>query len=313
MYEENIKLIRNCNLNKAMPPCIATIGNFDGLHLGHFQLVDKLLKRAKALSLVPTVITFEPLPQSYLRKGASFLRLLSLRQKLAILNKWGIKQMVCLRFNQKFAALSPSAFVEQYLIRGINMRYLMVGEDFRFGQGQQGDVKTLHEESKKFRFGIEPISLLQSSEMKISSTHIRQALLAGDIKTASTLLGRHYSVTGRVIKGDARGRLLGFPTANLAINTDNEMIKGVFASRVQVEDKIFAGVTNVGTRPTVDGKKRLIEVHLLDYSGDLYAKRINVEFLHQLRAEKRFANIEQLQQQIAQDVLEAREYLRAFV
>ncbi|MBN9287752.1 MAG: bifunctional riboflavin kinase/FAD synthetase [Gammaproteobacteria bacterium] len=306
-----IKLIRHCHLAE-MSPCVATIGNFDGLHLGHFQLIEKMLKRAQALSLLPTVITFEPLPQTLLRPEIQLLRLLSFRQKLRLLENWGIKQVVCLRFNQKLARLSPLAFIEEYLINRINMRYLMVGEDFRFGHRQEGNIETLYQASTRFNFGIEPISLLQAKELKVSSTQIRRSLLEGELKTASALLGRHYSIIGRVIKGDQRGRTLGFPTANLAVKADN-LIKGVFASWVQVGEEVYQGVTNVGTRPTVDGKKRLIEVHLLDYAGDLYGKRIAVEFLHKLRDEKRFENIEALKQQIAQDILQAKEWLAVSV
>lgn len=302
-----MKLIRHCHLAK-MPPCVATIGNFDGLHLGHFQLIEKMLKRAQALSLVPTVITFEPLPQTFLRPQVSLLRLLNFRQKLTLLANWGIKQVVCLRFNDKLAALSPLTFIEDYLINRINTRYLMVGEDFRFGHRQEGNVETLYQAATQFNFGIEPISLLQAKELKISSTQIRNALLAGELKTAAALLGRHYSVTGRVIKGDQRGRALGFPTANLSIKPENGM-KGVFASAVQIGNEVYQGVTNIGTRPTVDGEKRLIEVHLLDYSGNLYGQRITVEFLHKLRDEKRFENIEALKRQIQQDILQARELL----
>lgn len=307
---EKIRLIRDWEVKSSkLPPCAATIGNFDGLHLGHRQIIEKLVKKANELNLVSTVITFEPLPQSFLRPQMPFLRLMTLSEKLTLLKEWGVNQVVCLRFNATIAALSPLQFIESYLDKAIKVRHLIVGEDFRFGHNQLGDVQLLKNNAQQFGFVVEPISLIVKKD-KISSTLIRQALVNGDLASTVSMLGRNYSLTQRVVKGAMRGRQLGFPTANLRLNP-HFPIRGVFVTSVEIDKKKYLAVTNVGTRPTVDGKTPLAEVHVLDFSGNLYGKRIKVEFLHKIRDEIQFANIEQLKLRIANDICKAQELMCA--
>lgn len=276
-------------------PCVATIGNFDGVHLGHQQIIEQVVATKQKLMLTPIMITFEPLPQAFFKPHVPFIRLMNLRQKVDFVLKMGIEKVWCLRFNEKFSKLSPHAFIEQYLQK-LNVRHLVVGEDFRFGYQKQGDVNLL----KASGFDVEPIAIKKLQDKRLSSTSVRQALFNQDLPLAKQILGRNYSICERVVKGAQRGRLLGFPTANCKLKS--VALQGVFATHVFFENKSYSSITNVGFRPTVDGKHYLAETHILDFSGDLYGKRITVEFLYKIRDEKRFDNIAQLRQQIALDI-----------
>ncbi len=312
MIVSGIKLIRHHQSLPFCNPCVATIGNFDGLHLGHQAIIQQVVTKAQELSLIPTVITFEPLPQSVLRPTSSFVRLMRFSQKLKVLAAMGIQQVICLRFNANLAALTPFEFIESYLVKQFGVRCLMIGEDFRFGHQQSGDVPMLLKLAKQFSFSVEPISHIQDKENKVSSTLIRAALLNGDCSVVRRMLGRNFSVTSRVVKGAKKGRMLGFPTANLPIDKKSAIPKGVFVTKVHIADNSYLGATNVGTRPTFDGKHHVIETHILNYEGDLYGKRITVEFLHKLRDEMRFADIEQLKQQINNDILATRQFFEGY-
>lgn len=304
----NVKLIRHERSMQNLPPCVATIGNFDGLHLGHQAIIKQVVQKSQQLSLVPTVVTFEPTPQALLRPNQPLLRLMSFSQKSELLAKWGIRQLVCLRFNAELAKLSPQAFFETILVKKMNVKYLMVGEDFRFGHQQAGNIQTLLALGEQCDVHIEPVNPIQEKSNKISSTLIREALVRGELATARDLLGRNFSVKARVVKGAMRGRQLGFATANLAYNTASILLSGIFVSKVHINQKCHIAVTNVGTRPTVDGSRRIVEVHILDFSGNLYNKKIEVEFLHKLRDEKRFNSVELLIQQIKEDVQQTRDF-----
>lgn len=301
------RLIRDCQTTQ-FKHCVATIGNFDGLHVGHRQLITQVVQTAKQHDLVPTVITFHPMPQTLLRPNQPFLRLLNLRQKVEQLKEWGVKQIVFLRFNEALSKLLPFAFIEQYLVNTLKVRHLFVGENFRFGYQQQGNIQTLDDAAKQFNFVVKSIRLSAYENMKMSSTAIREALLKGDLQTAKILLGRDYRIQGRVKHGAKRGRLLGFPTVNLSVAKNQRVLSGVFITLVYVEGQIYWGVTNAGTRPTLDGKHYLIETHILNFERDLYGKRIEVEFLHKIRDEMRFDDIEALKQRIKQDVKQATQY-----
>lgn len=309
MREPNITLIRDLPSHQLSGACVATIGNFDGLHLAHRHLIEKCVETAKAKNLNATVITFEPYPQSFLRPDPPLLRLTSLRQKISLLKTWGITQVICLRFNKAFSQLSPQEFIEKILVKALNVKHLMVGEDFRFGHQQAGNVALLQHHAKQFNFQVEAVRMIQSQEQKISSTAIRQSLMKGDLSRAKAMLGRFFSICEHVIYGDARGRTLGFPTANIPLMNHREVLKGVFITQQMIDHKKYYGVANVGTRPTVDGKHYLAEVHLLNYSGNLYGKRLKVEFLHKIRNEQRFANLSELQQQIHRDIQVANSYI----
>lgn len=303
---KGITLIRH-DMSKAAA-CVATIGNFDGLHLGHQAIISEVVAKATALSLKPTVITFEPLPQVVLRSKDTFTKLMRFSQKLTYLASLGIEQVVCLRFNEAFAKLTPLQFIEHYLVKLLEVKYLLIGEGFRFGYQQTGSVQTLINASSQFGYEVQAIEHTQRHKDKISSSIIRQSLQNGNLSLAKQLLGRDFSINARVIKGAQRGRLIGFPTANLAHHPASVLLKGVFVTKVRIKEKTYNAVANSGTRPTVDGLKHVTEVHVLDYRGDLYNHKITVEFLHKLRDEKRFDTVEQLKLQITQDVQAAREF-----
>jgi riboflavin kinase/FMN adenylyltransferase len=300
--------MRDCHSAQQLQNCVATIGNFDGLHLGHRTVIAKVVQIAKEQNLVPTVITFHPLPQTYLRPDKPTLRLLSLRQKIEQLASMGIKQIVCLRFNETLSKLSPLAFIEEYLVKALKVRCLLVGEDFRFGHKQAGNIDTLQLGAQTFGFILKPLTLLQEKDNKISSTDIRHALVQGDMPRVKALLGRNYRLKSRVKPGAQRGRLLGFPTVNFSVPKNQRLLAGVFASKVIIDDKSYWGVTNAGTRPTVDGKHYLIETHILDFNQNVYGKMITVEFLNKIRDEMRFNDVEELKQRIQQDIQEALGY-----
>lgn len=304
---KKITLVRD--LSVALKGCAATIGNFDGVHLGHSFLIKHLVKKAKMLNLIPTLITFEPLPQRFF-SSQPFLQLTSLSEKLHLLEAMGIEQVVCLRFNQTLATLSAADFVENILVKALDVNYLMVGEDFRFGHQRTGDILLLQQMAKQQGFVIESMALLKDCDAKMSSSLIRLALMQGDLSMVHKGLGRYFSVTHRVIHGGKRGRSLNLPTANLPLKRAGGIFKGVYVSKVYWNQQEYDAVANVGTRPTVDGKNYLVEVHILDFAEDLYGQRITVEFLHKLRDEKKFNHIEELKQQIHQDIQEARDFLK---
>lgn len=301
-----VNLIRKTALAKH--PSAVTIGNFDGLHQGHQMLIKSLVKQAKARDLLATVITFEPMPQMYLRPQMSLLRLMSFRQKFLLLKEWGVDQVVCLRFNKSFAAISPQDFIENLLVTGLDVKHLIVGEDFRFGHQQQGDVELLQQMGRHKGFFVEAFAMNQIEAIKISSTRVREFLLKGDLAGVRQQLGRNYQVNQRVVSGSRLARTLGYPTANLKLKPHDLAFKGVFVTHVFVDGKKFNAVTNVGTRPTLDGKNYFLEAHILDFSQDLYGKRIIVEFLQKIRDEIRFSDIHALKKQIAEDVMTAKAF-----
>lgn len=304
--KRNITLVRDLNPDRLQRPCVAAIGNFDGLHLGHIEILKKVVALAKQTGLTPTVITFEPLPIQFFQPVLPVYRLTPLAEKIRLLEKAGIEQVICLRFNQALATLLPAHFVDQILVKGLQLKHLIVGEDFRFGYQRQGNVKMLSDMGREVGFEVHPQSLVRIEASRISSTELREALLKGDCARAHQLLGRFFSVTRRVIQGAKRGLQWGFPTANLVLPPSQQWIKGVFITRVTVGGQSYFAVTNGGTRPTVDGGRHMVESHLLDFSGDLYGKKITVEFLHKLRDEKRFEDLNSLQKQIEEDKKQAK-------
>lgn len=284
---------------------VATIGNFDGVHRGHQAVIAQLKQRGEALGCPTTVITFEPLPHEYFLGDKSPPRLTSLREKHAYFKSQGIDQLLCLPFGKKLCHTSAESFLETILLDGLELKHLVVGDDFRFGKGRRGDFAMLESAGKRRGFTVVDTPTLQHAEGRISSTRIRAALAAGDLEAAELLLGRPYAMCGRVVHGDQRGRTIGFPTANIRIHRPVSPLHGVYA--VEVEG-VGYGVTNVGTRPTVDGKGFLIETHVLDFDSDLYGKRLSIRWLKHLRGEKKFASLEKLKAQIALDVENARDF-----
>jgi riboflavin kinase/FMN adenylyltransferase len=300
MFKQKITLIRDRTLTQLGSPCVATIGNFDGLHLGHQRVIEKVIATAHAQGLPAVVITFEPPPQTVLRSGTGFQRIMRFSQKLQQLQTMGVQELVSLRFNAQLAKLSAADFMH-YLVHTRQVRRLVVCKDFRFGHQQQGNVATLQALNHP-DFSVEVIEMLHDNDEKLSSTGVRQALQTGDLDKVANWLGRPYMITGRVAYGAQRGRLLGFPTANIPLKAKERILKGIYISQVWADGTKYNAVTNVGCRPTVDGLQYWCESYLLNFSGNLYGKRITVEFLKKIRDEIRFKNKEALCSQIAQDV-----------
>lgn len=299
------------NLKPRHRGCAATIGNFDGVHRGHQAVIAHLEEQARRLGLPSVVILFEPQPQEFFQGGSAPARLSRLREKLQALACTSVDRVLCLRFDPRLAGLSAMEFIERVLVDGLGVRYLAVGDDFRFGKGRAGDYALLERAGRERDFTVEPMPTFSNDGERVSSTRVRDALAAGDLTRAQTLLGRPYRMSGRVAHGDKRGRTIGVPTANVHLHRRVVPIKGVYVVTVSgLGPEPVAGVANVGTRPTVDGTRALLEVHLLDFDRDIYGKHLNIDFLHKLRDERRFDSFEELKQQIARDINEAREWSR---
>ena len=278
---------------------VATIGSFDGVHLGHQQLLRATVARAHELGLPATVITFEPQPKEYFVSNQ--IRLTTWSEKLLLFKALGIEQVICLRFNEFLTRLSANDFIEKILIERLNIRYLMVGDDFRFGYQQSGNVQELARHlSRNFMAEVVPDFLIDG--ILVKSTMIREALVADDLAKVMRFLGRPYSIIGRVAHGDQRGRLLGFPTANLYLSAKIAPLRGVYATVVRLGEEVFLGCANIGFRPTIGDGKHVLEVNLLNFDRDIYGCRIKVEFMQKIRDERKFANFTELRQQIAADV-----------
>ena len=298
------------NLRPEHRGCVATIGNFDGVHLGHQAVFRHLREKGAELGLPTTVITFEPQPQEYFAPRAAPARLTRMREKLGALRDAGIDRVVILEFGPKLAALTADGFVRELLVQGLGVRYLFVGDDFRFGQGRTGDIGLLRQAGRAHGFGVEDINTFLVGDERVSSTRIREALAGGDLEGAAHYLGRPYRICGRVSHGEKRGRVIGFPTANIDLHRRVSPLQGVYAVLVYgLGNEALPAVANIGVRPTVAGEGRtLLEVHLFDFSGTIYGKHIEVEFCRKLRSEQRFDSFEDLKQQIQRDVESARKF-----
>jgi riboflavin kinase / FMN adenylyltransferase len=293
-----------------LPACVATIGNFDGVHLGHRAVIDRLATEGRRLRLPVCVVLFEPQPREYFDPANAPPRLMRLREKVDRLSELPVDLTLILRFNAVLASLTPEAFIATILIRALNTKYLVIGDDFRFGRRRAGDFSLLQEHGARTGFAVADTPSVEIDGERVSSTLIREALLAGELDRAARLLGKPYEVCGRIIHGQKRGRDIGFPTANLLMQRKNTPVQGVFAVTMRgLGGTPRPGVANVGSRPTVTGDDTvLLETHLLDFSGDLYGKRVEVEFHRKLREERRFDGIPALSAQIEQDIQAARAF-----
>lgn len=305
-----MRLIRGLhNLERNPTGCAATIGNFDGVHLGHQAVLGQLAERAGSLGLSTTVITFEPQPQEYFAPAHAPPRLTRLREKITALRRYSVDSVLCLRFNQKLAALTAEEFVQRILVDGLQVKYLVVGDDFRFGHGREGDFTYLQQAGERHGFQVAHMHTFEIDGVRVSSTRIRQALEAGDMLQAERLLGRPYRMLGRVAHGDKRGRTIGFPTANIFLHRHRTPVQGVYAVEVfGLNPEPLQGVANVGTRPTVDGTRSLLEINLFDFDQQVYGEYVAVDFLHKLRPERKFESFDALKQQIERDVIEAKRF-----
>jgi riboflavin kinase / FMN adenylyltransferase len=290
--------------------CVATIGTFDGLHLGHQALVADLTAHAARLGLPSVLVTFEPTPREYFRPQDPPARLTSLRERWRILHGWGVDYVWLLRFGERLRNLSPGEFAA-VLAREISARQVVVGHDFRFGKGGAATAATLSAAGARLGFAVDVLEPVTLGAERISSSGVRTALAQGDFTGAARLLGRHYAMRGRVVRGERLGRSLGFPTANLALERRRAPLSGIFAVRVRgAGAAALPGVASLGTRPTIGGTEALLEAHVFDFNADLYGREIEVEFAAKLRDEECFATLEALTAQMHRDAAQARQLLK---
>ncbi len=291
-------------------PIALTIGNFDGVHLGHQAMLERLRREAAARALPAAVMTFEPHPREFFAPDQAPTRLSSLREKLETLAALGVDRAYVCRFSYDLARTPPEVFVERVLVRGLSVRWLLVGDDFRFGARRAGDLTLLQSLAAEGGYVVDSISSVTIAGRRVSSTAIRAALAEGDLDLAAQLLGRPYSISGRVIGGERIGRTLGFPTANVRMRHNRPPLQGIFAVRVHGIGSVpLAGAASLGVRPTIHAQGApTLEVHILDFERDIYGRYVRVEFLRKLRDELKFSDVETLRNQIARDVQETRLY-----
>lgn len=299
----------------SQPYCrsVVTIGNFDGVHLGHQALVDCARQRTLPGEQL-AVVTFEPLPQAFFRPEQAPARLSTVRQKLALLSGMGVELCWMMRFDQALSRLSPEEFVRQVLVDGLAARHVVVGEDFRFGHKRAGNLDLLTSLGQKAGFSVETVTAVLLAGERISSTAIRQSLAESDFSKAATMLGRPFRMDGHVVVGQQLGRKLGYPTANLRVKAQPCPIHGIFAvyarnCELKGRQAWLPGVASLGRRPTVGGEELLLEVHLFDFAASLYGQRLQVEFVAKLRDESHFANVDTMRVQMQRDENEARKIL----
>jgi riboflavin kinase / FMN adenylyltransferase len=302
------------NLRPRHRGCVITIGNYDGLHLGHQAMLKQLRSRAAEFDVPACVLSFEPSPREYLASiGVAPIapgRLSRFREKFQNLAAYGVDRFVCARFNSHMQAVLPASFVEDTLVAGLGVRWVVVGNDFRFAQARQGTTALLKSMAPDLGFGVDEVVPYTIDGERVSSSLVRAALTVGDLQRVTQLLGRPYRMSGKVIAGQKLGRKLGFPTANLRLHRRIIPMMGVFAIRVSGGGLLNAiGVANLGTRPVVNGVEPLLEAHVFDYSGDLYGKNLHVDFVARLRDELPFPNLDEMVVQMKQDAIAARRIL----
>ncbi|MCO7186968.1 MULTISPECIES: bifunctional riboflavin kinase/FAD synthetase [unclassified Pseudoalteromonas] len=290
--------------------CVLTIGNFDGVHLGHTEVLKGLVADAHAHNLPSTVMLFEPQPQEFFARQQAPARLTRLRDKLALLADIGIDRVICVSFNARFANFQAEDFVRDVLCTKLGVRALTVGDDFRFGKGRVGDFAMLQRLGPELNMDVKDTQSFRQHNSRVSSTLIRAALAEGDVVRAHAMLGHTYAISGRVIHGWKKGRELGFKTANVALKRQVSPVQGVFAVRVKAGNSLYKGVANVGTKPTLNGKRALLEVHIFEFDQEIYGQFIKVELLHKLRDEQKFESLQHLTEQIAQDVTAAKHFFQ---
>jgi len=296
------------NLRSRHVGCVLTVGSFDGVHRGHKMLLEHLVARGHEVGAPSMLLTFEPTPREYFRGGAVPARLTRFREKITLLEKTDLDRVLCLPFNERVANTPADWVVDELLARRLGVRYLVVGDDFRFGKGAQGDYQMLVDAGRRHGFGVSRMETCTLGGARVSSTRVREALWQGDLELAETLLGHPYFMMGRVVYGRQLGRQLGVPTANIRLQRYRTPLEGVFAVTVRGLDRPYEGVANVGVRPTVDGNEPLLEVHIFDFVEDIYGVLLTVEFKHKIRDERTFEGLEALKAQIARDIARTREW-----
>ena len=301
---------------QAEKPVALVIGNFDGVHLGHQAMLSRLKETSKRLNLASCVMTFEPHPREFFAPDQAPTRLTSLREKLELLAEYGVDQVQICRFNYDFAKIGAKEFVAHILQQGLAAQWVLVGDDFRFGARRAGDLAMLRSLSSSYGFEVEEMSTYNVDGIRVSSTAVRKALSSDDLDLARRLLGRPYSISGKVVNGDKLGRRIGFPTANMQLRHNRPPLSGIFAVEVRgaldtSPQQVTRGVASLGVRPTVheDGKP-VLEVHLFDFNQEIYGQHLRMDFLHKLRDEEKYSDLDTLIRQIRLDVENAKKYFQ---
>ncbi|WP_085246975.1 bifunctional riboflavin kinase/FAD synthetase [Gilliamella mensalis] len=304
-----MKIIRGItNLKNQFTQCVLTLGNFDGVHLGHQQLINHLINKGKELNLPTVVMLFEPQPLEFFSPNNAPSRLTSFQEKVIFIEKLGVDYIIAIPFTQTFANMSADRFIQDWLINKLQAKYITIGDDFRFGFDRKGDINLLQKYAHNNDFVVESMPTFVWNNCRISSTAVRQALLNSDFHLAHCLLGRDYTIQGRVVHGNALARQLGFPTANIHLHRKKPALQGVYLVKAKnsCSNQSYHGIANIGIRPTIDGKKAILEVNLFDFSDDIYGQYLDISFVQKLRDEKKFDSLAELKQQITQDVCTAK-------
>jgi len=307
-----MQLVRGLiNLPEEAAPCALSIGNFDGVHRGHLQILSLLADAAEQRGLSTSLMVFEPQPLEFFLRGKAPSRLYRFTEKLRVLDTLALDRVIALEFNHHLAQMKAEDFIAHILVEQMNVKYLLIGDDFRFGRDRAGDFGLLQSASRQYGFELHSIDSVLESERRVSSTAIRELLRDGEIEAASQLMGRPYMMRGRVVHGKKLGRDIGWPTINIPVRRWHSPMAGVYAVRVAGidDDRVLDGVASIGTRPTVNGDGWLLEVHLFDWSGECYGQRVDVEFVEHLRDEEKFENIDVMTLQIERDAEQARKVL----
>jgi riboflavin kinase/FMN adenylyltransferase len=305
-----VKLITENTIHALSDSSVVTIGNFDGVHTGHQALISRCHELAEPGQDV-AVICFEPLPQAFFRPAHAPGRLSTISQKIQLFEQSGVDLVWMMRFNQELAELSPEKFARQVISEGVSATQVVVGTDFRFGHARQGDLEMLLQFGQQLGFHVEAVADVEIDGERVSSTVVREALAIGDLVKAEKFLGRPFTMSGEVIEGQGLGRGLGFPTANMKLEAEPCPVAGVFAVKARLEDESawLDAVASLGNRPAVGGKEFLVEVHLFDFSADIYGQRLEVEFVAKIRDEENFDSIDALVDQMKLDEAQARKIL----
>jgi riboflavin kinase/FMN adenylyltransferase len=306
LKQQKMTLMRDLDPSRlANQQSVVTIGSFDGVHLGHQSILQQIIDRAKSHNSRSVVMTFEPQPQEYFSAQTAPPRLMRLREKIEALLNFGIDLVVCMRFNEALRSLTAEQFINKILVDGVNTQHLIVGDDFRFGCDRKGDFQMLEVMGRQQGFSVQDTQTVQVQNQRVSSTLVRELLQRSDFKAVADLLGRSFTISGKVTYGQQLGRKLGFPTANLNLNRFRAPLAGVYAVWVKIQGMAgrFKGAANVGVRPTIGDKvKPILEVHFLDFDQQLYGQRIIVEFVHKIRDEQQFTSLDNLAESIGEDV-----------
>ncbi|MEK9887170.1 MAG: bifunctional riboflavin kinase/FAD synthetase [Gammaproteobacteria bacterium] len=287
---------------------VVTIGNFDGIHLGHQKIIAQLKEHAEKLKVPSVVISFNPTPQNFF--GADHAVLSSYEEKDFFLSSLGINYHLVINFNKEFSNINAQTFIEEFLLRKLNIKLCLVGDDFRFGKNRVGDFSLLQENGVKHGFAVEETATIEHNQIRISSTRLRECLQQNNLEETKKLLGRSYSISGKIVRGQQRGRTINFPTINILSNRSKSPVSGVFAVKVKLSGQTYFGICNAGHKPTVDGREFLFETHIFDFEKDVYEQFAEIDFLKHVRPEKKFNSFEELKDQIEKDVIVAKKFFK---